>query len=290
MANAKRAEPEPLEGPRSVGALIEEYYASQKFKALAPSTQKTATGVLQRFRRDHGRKAVHAASREALEGIFHGMAETPAAAAGLRKRLRVVFQLGVRLGWRKDNPVKDTEAIKYHVKGFPAWSEDQISAYEARWPSGTRQRLALALLLYTGQRRSDVVRMGSQHVQAERISVSQIKTGARLLIPIHPALRVELDQAGEGSTYLRTQYGQPFSPAGFTGWFVESAVAAGVIGRTPHGLRKAQAIRLAEAGCEAWEIGAITGHTTLSEIEHYTKGVRQGKMADAAMAKLIEMG
>jgi hypothetical protein len=43
--------------------------------------------------------------------------------------------------------------------------------------------------------------------------------------------------------------------------------------------------RLAEAGCTAHEIAAITGHATLSEVQRYTKAVDQARMARAATAR-----
>ena len=39
------------------------------------------------------------------------------------------------------------------------------SRFEAKHPIGSKARLALALLLYTGQRRGDVVRLGRQHIR-----------------------------------------------------------------------------------------------------------------------------
>ena len=53
-----------------------------------------------------------------------------------------------------------------------------------------------------------------------------------------------------------------------------------------HGLRKAAARRLAEAGCSANEIASITGHVTLEEVARYTKAAEQKKLARAAMARL----
>jgi integrase len=86
----------------------------------------------------------------------------------------------------------------------------------ARWTSGTRERLALALLLYTGQRRSDVVRMGRQHIGPGGIEVRQIKTGTQLALPLHPALRRELDQAPQDRlTFLARGNGQAFTANGF---------------------------------------------------------------------------
>jgi len=52
-----------------------------------------------------------------------------------------------------------------------------------------------------------------------------------------------------------------------------------------HGLRKAAARRLAEAGCTAHEIAAITGHASLGELVRYTKAVDQRRLAEAAMTK-----
>lgn len=273
--------------PRSVSALIVEYYRSLEFRDLRASTQRGYRNMLERFRDRYGGKGAGSIQSHHLEAIFHEMAETPGAAVNLRKRLRRVFRLAVRLGWRTDNPVTETEVRRKKSEGFIPWSEGEIARYEARWPSGTRERLALVLLLYTGQRRSDVVTMGRQHVGRGRISVKQLKTSARLSIRIHPALQRELDLApSEGLTFLLTGHGVPFSAAGFTAWFVERAIAAGVIGRTPHGLRKAAGRRMAEAGCTAKEIAAVLGHATLSEVERYTRDADQEQLADSAVEKL----
>ena len=46
-----------------------------------------------------------------------------------------------------------------------------------------------------------------------------------------------------------------------------------------HGLRKAACRRLAEAGCSANVIAAISGHKSLKEVSRYTAAADQGKMA-----------
>lgn len=285
--------PQPSEGagaartdPGSISALIVAYYASAEWAELRDSTKTGYRNMLDRFRDAHGHRRVSTVKPPHLEAIFHAMAKTPGAARNLRKRLRRVFRLAVRLGWRTDNPVTNTEAPRHKTEGFAPWSEEQIAAYEARWASGTRERLAMALLLYTGQRRSDVVTMGRQHVKVGRIHVAQVKTKARLAILIHPALQREIDAAPPGMTFILTAFGKPFTAAGFTSWFRERAEIAGVHGRTPHGLRKAAGRRLAEAGCSAKQIAAVLGHSTLSEVERYTKDADQEMLADAAVTRL----
>lgn len=273
--------------PRSINALVIEYYRSTEWADLRDSTKKGYRNHLDRFRQKHGAKSVAGVQAHHLEAIFHGMARTPGAATNLRRRLRRLFRLAVRLGWRQDNPVAETEIRRRKTVGFVPWTEDEIARFEKRWPSGTRERLAMALLLYTGQRRSDVVTMGSQHVSKEgRISVKQLKTDTRLKIRLHPALKAEIDAAPLGMTFLLTMAGNPFSAAGFTAWFVASARDAGIEGRSPHGLRKAAGRRLAEAGCSAKQIAAILGHATLSEVETYTRDADQVKLADQAMDAL----
>lgn len=53
-------------------------------------------------------------------------------------------------------------------------------------------------------------------------------------------------------------------------------------GSTAHGFRKAAARRLAEAGVSTKHIMSVTDHTTLKEIERYTRDADQAQMANAA--------
>lgn len=278
-----------IEGPRSVGALMEEYYRSAEFlKNLKPSTRKSHKAVLEAFRKDYGRDQADELTPKHLNQIFHKMSATPAQASNLRKRLRSLFDLADALDWIPEgsNPATLSRRVKYKTCGFEAWTDDDIAAFEAKWPPGSRERLALYLLLYTGQRRSDVVTMGRQHIAADRISVVQAKTGKRLRIRLHPALKAEIDLAPKGMTLLLTQYDKPFSAAGFTGWFVAKAGKAGLSSRSPHGLRKAAGRRLAEAGCSAKEIAAVLGHESLAMVELYTRDANQEGLADAGIDRL----
>lgn len=170
------------------------------------------------------------------------------------------------------------------------WTEEDIAAFEKHWASGTRERLALALLLYTGQRRGDVVRMGRQHMSGDTIRVVQSKTGARLVIPLHPKLRIEIDASANTNhlTFLVTNWGRPFSAAGFGNWFRDVCDDAKLTGRSAHGLRKAAARRLAEAGCSVLQIQAITGHKTLAEVTRYTAAADQERMARDAIKRMGE--
>ena len=153
---------------------------------------------------------------------------------------------------------------------------------------GTRARLAFALLLYTGQRRSDVVRMGRQHIKAGKIEVVQDKTGKRLILSVHSRLQEAIDATPSNHlTFLTTANGKPFTANGFGNYFKDCCKEAGLPDNcAAHGLRKAMSTRLANAGNSANQIAAVTGHTTLSEVSRYTRAANQESLATEAMKSI----
>jgi len=286
MKNAPRKIGEERTLPGSWSAVIAEYYESTGYQRLKDITKATYRNVLERFRKDFGDEPIAGLTPAILDGILDALAHKPGAQGTLRKVLRLVLKLAKRRRLIKDNPMDGLRLSRKPVKGFIAWSEDDIAAYEAAWPSGTRERRALALLLYTGQRRADVVKMGRQHIKDGRIMVVQQKGDHELWIALHPGLKSEIDKAPKNELQLlTTQYGEPFSAAGFGNWFGEKARAAGLENRTAHGLRKAAARRLAEAGCTPSQIMAVTGHQNLSEVTLYTASADQKRLADEAIAR-----
>lgn len=276
--------------PGSMKALAVAWRKSNQFKELKAPSQKSYTRLIDSFIEIHGNKMVKTAEPRHIRAILESMSRTPAQANALRNVLRQMFQFAFDHGWRTDNPVRDIKKLKYKKKPFPTWSEADIEAFEARWPLGTRARLALALLLYTGQRRSDVICMGPKSIHNGSIEVVQEKTEAHLFIPMHPQLlaAIEVGPCGE-QAFLVTQTGKPFASGNaFYNWFKECAIKAGVQAKLgPHGLRKAAARRMAEAGCTPHQIASITGHQSLAEVERYTKGVRQRVVAEEAMQRLV---
>lgn len=215
-------------------------------------------------------------------------AEHPAAANNLLRILRVLLSFAKTRGWRSDNPALEVRKLSYRTEGFHSWTDAEIAAFEAKWAVGTKERLAFDLLLFTGQRSADVRTMTANQVRDGMISLRQEKTGEALDIPIHEALATSLGAyRSEQLILVATAYGQPFTAKGFGNWFSAAARQSGLpAGCSAHGLRKAAARRLAEAGCTAHQIAAITGHRSLKEIERYTRAVDQKHNARAAMAKV----
>jgi integrase len=277
----------------SVAAVVGAYLGSAAFENQAAETRRTRRNILERFREQHGDKPFALIGRKHVQAMVDGKKGTPSAARNFLNTLRALMTFSVKTmdpPARTDDPtIGVTRAKIEEGDGFPMWGEADIAKFEAKHPLGTMARLALALLLCTGQRRSDVVKMGRQHVEGGMIRVRQQKTGTLLMIPLHADLRAAIDAMPPSAhlTFLATTYGKTRTGAGFGTWFRECCDEAGIPkGTSAHGLRKAMCRRLAEAGCSAHEIMAISGHKSLREVERYTKGADQKRMARAAMARL----
>lgn len=291
-SEAMAAQPKPVgadrTAPGSINALVVAYYASSAFQRLRPSTQKTYRGILERWRETAGDKPAALLQTQHIIASMDKRASTPTAANNLLKVLRSMFGVAIDRKLVRHDPTRAVKVIKHKSEGFHTWTEDEIARFEARWPVETRERLAFDLLLCTAQRSSDVRHIGPGNLREGYLHVQQQKTGVELDIPIHWKLATTLKaHPTNRETFIVTQSGDPFTAAGFGNWMREAARLAGLPkGRSPHGLRKAGARRLAEAGCSANQIMSITGHTTLKEVERYTKKAGQRRMADDAMAQM----
>jgi integrase len=244
-------------------------------------------GILERFRAAYGERPFALLPAEWIEALLD--AKPPHAARSWLVTLRSLCQFAVKRGWLRADPTANIKRRAIKGDGFHTWTDDEIAQFEAHHPIGSKPRLALALLLYTAQRRSDVVKMGRQHVRDGVLTLKQQKTGVTLAIPVHPELRVVLDATPASHlTFLVTATGKPYGGNAFSEQFRNWCNAAGLPRRCkPHGLRKAACRRLAEHGCSANEIMAISGHTTMKEIVRYTVAADQARLARNALAKAV---
>jgi integrase len=278
--------------PGSVAAVVAAYFDSQAFfTSKSPGTQRMRRGILERFRAAYGDRPFALLPPEWIEALLD--AKPPHAARSWLVTLRSLCQFAVKRGWLRSDPTRDIKLRTVKSDGFHTWSEEEIAAFEAHHAIGSKPRLAFALLLYTAQRRSDVVRMGRQHIRetpdGPALYVKQRKTGVELLIPIHPELGAVLDATpSEHLTFLVTATGKPYGDNHFSESFREWCDAAGLPKRcSAHGLRKAACRRDAEAGCSANEIMAHSGHGTMKELIRYTKAADQARLARNALAKAV---
>jgi len=275
--------------------LCAQYYKSALWAELAPGTQKTRRAILERFaeHKGSGDKPFKMMLPRHIRGRRDEMMATPEAANTMIKVLRQLFRFAVRYDHHDTNPAADVELLKSSSEGYHSWTLAEIEQYEVKHPIGTTARLALALALYTGQRRSDLVQFGKQHVRDGWLIFTQHKGRARhpvkLEIPIIPALQAIMDAGPTGDlTFLVSKQGRAFTNNGFGNRVREWCDDAGLPNCSIHGLRKAAAARLAEMGCTEFEIMAITGHQTSKEVTRYTKAASQKTRAEAAFRKMTD--
>lgn len=279
--------------PGSTRSLCRGYFSSAAFKRLDPRTQLVRRRTLDRFceKDGDGEKPFALLQARHIRKRRDEMADRPEAANGLVKALRQLFHYAVEYDLIDRNPAREVDYISTGSDGFHSWSIDEIQKFEATHPIGSKARLALALALYTGQRRSDLVTLGRQHVREGNLVLTQHKNRnrapVRLVIPIVPELKRIIDASPCGElTFLVTAFGRPFTSNGFGNRFRKWCDEAGLPHCSAHGLRKATAARLAELGCSELEIMAVTGHRTSKEVTRYTRAASQSIRAASAMKAL----
>lgn len=214
--------------------------------------------------------------------------ERRGAANNRLKAIRQVFKWAVAEELVPRDPAREVARFKISGDGFRPWTLEDVAQFEKRHGIGTRARLALALLLYTGQRRSDVIRFGKQHVKNGALTFTQRKgrkrTPITLTLPILPALQRVIDASPCGDlAFLVNELGRPFTDAGFGNKFRQWCDQADLPQCSAHGLRKLAATIAANNGATAHQLMAMFGWLTLKQAEHYTKRADQKRLAEDAM-------
>lgn len=281
----------------SVSVVIAGFYGSAEFKILAQGTQISYKRIYERFRLQHGTKKISSIQTIHVNSLIDEMADRPAAAKIFRLRLKALMDFAVGAGYRSDNPVMNAKRVKHKDKGIRPWTEQDIVDFRAKWPVPSPQRIAFEILLHTGLRRSDAVRLGRQHIrkypEGDRFVIKTKKSQetVELVIPQHPVLRSIIAQIPTHQmTFIMTAFGAPRSEKAFTNWIREAAELAGLpSSSSPHGLRKAACRRLADAGCDPFQIQAITGHKNLTEVLVYVRDRDQTSRASDAMGNYAKV-
>jgi integrase len=259
--------------PGSFADLILRYRRSPRVLAWADSTAAKNDRVLSNFLAANGRLMVADLRRGDIIAMRDSMAMTPGAATNWMSTIRGLLAYAVDLEMIPHSPADKVGPLKpKHADGIRSWREDEIEAYEIRWPVGSLQRLAFTLALYTGAARGDLVLLGWGNVASGRIRYRRRKTGSFVDIPILAALQDELAQVDrEAVTFLETKDGTVRSSAGLAIDMLRWCEAAGLGDKDAnghrlslHGLRKALGRRLAQAGCSPHEIMACLGHTDIA--------------------------
>lgn len=286
--------------PGTIDDLVARFYASAQFQRASDQWQGLVRSVLEPFRAETRTDLVRNFRFEHIEALLAMKAKKrhqgrrvvggPAAAARLHQQLIRLFDYAVKLGLRTDNPASQAELpVKALRAGFHSWSDDEIDQYQGRHPLGTKARLALEIMLWTGLRRGDAVRLGPQHIRGGRIILAAGKTGKAVDMLAAPDLvaAIKAMPAVGLTTLLVTGYGKPFTVAGFGGWFRDRCDEAGLPHCRAHGLRKALARRAADLGATQLQIKALGQWSSDRDVATYTADAAQRVLADSALERVI---
>jgi integrase len=285
--------------------LVEQYLRSADHRALHPSTQQQRLRVLQETLREPrkpgalemiGDMPLSRMDERVIAILRDRKAGLPEAANIRVKAVRRVFTWAKDSGVVTVNPARDVRRIRTSSEGHHAWAESEIEQFKERHPFGTRAHLALMIMLLTGVRKSDAVKLGRQHERKTADGKMLVFTATknkhrkpvRIEIPLLPELQKVLDASPIGDmTYLATEYGRPFSVAGFGNKMRQWCDEAGLPECSSHGLRKAAATAAAENGASTSMLQAMFGWLSAGEAERYTRTAERRKLAVSGMALVV---
>jgi integrase len=312
VAAPVKALPKTEANDDSLRSLIVGYYKSANFLTLAESTKRSRRGILDHICESVQQTKAGPKTRGTLpfsdmkathvRAIRDEKVDLPGAANGRLKALSQVFSWAIEADLIETNPARAVRKLSSGSEGFHTWTVEEVRRYEAKHPIGTKARLALALLLFTGVRRSDVVKLG-HHMERDGVLHFAETKGAKSkalnrsknnlspktrTLPILPELREVIDATPSGQfAYLTTVFNKPFTAPGFGNKFREWCDAAGLADCSAHGCRKAGAKIAAENGATVHQLMAIFGWNTLRQAEVYTRDANKVLLAGEAMHLLV---
>lgn len=269
--------------------LIEQYRKSTDWLDLAHSTRRNRDNIFFQIIRKAGDKPYKLITRNIVIASRDERAPTPAQARNFLKAMTGLFKWAVEAQFLAENPCAGVRYPKLkNTEGFAVWTEEDVERYERQWPLGTKERVWLDVLLYTGLRRGDAVRLGRQHIRDGIATLKTEKSGYQIEVslPILPVLQKTLD-AGPTSdlAFICGDKGQPLTKESFGNSFRAACNTAG-IKKSAHGVRKISATRAANAGATVAQLKALFGWTDDVMPSLYTRSADRRKLALDAISKL----
>ena len=256
---------------------------------LSESTQYGYTKQAEGLRNLYGHMPVAKMQRRHVKAIMAAKSDRPNAANHDRRILCFLLDQAMDLELVETNVARSIKKLRVSDAGFHAWTEAEIQQFLAKYPPGTTANTVLTLMLYTGVGRTDSTQLGPANVQNGRLRYSRQKMetrgGVLVDIPLHPVLLACIEPLMHTNTFLQISNGRQRSPNGLGNSMRAWCDDAGLKECSSHGLRKACARRLIEAGGTPHEMMAVTGHKTLAEAQRYAQTFDRSAAADRAMER-----
>ncbi len=267
--------------------LIERYRETSAYLGLSLATRRQRDNIFKHVVANAGNAPYKAVTRKKIVQGREDRASTPAQARNFLDAMRGLYRWALEAEYVSVDPTAGVKNPKRPKgEGFAAWTEDDVIAYETKWGEGTKERVWLHVLLYTGLRRGDAVVLGKQHVRNGVATLRTEKTNMEVNIPILPALAQTLANGPTGDlAFIVGETGKPLTKESFGNMFRVACNDAGVK-KSAHGVRKIGATRAAEAGATVGELEALFGWTGGTMASLYTKTADRKRLAKQASEKI----
>lgn len=287
---ALKATAPPSEKKVGVGSLewlIARYRETVTYQSLSKATRRQRDNIFRQIAAKSGQEAYRLITRKTIVAARDKRAATPAQARNFLDAMRGLFRWALEAEHVKVDPTAGvSNPRRPKGDGFAPWNMEDVAKFEKRWGKGTKERVWLHVLLYTGLRRGDAVTVGRQHVRDGVIALKTEKTGTEVYITLDARLTETLRQGPTGDlAFISGDNGRPLAKETFGNYFRTACLAAGV-GKSAHGLRKLAATVAAESGCTVQELEARFGWTGGTMASLYTKSADRKRLAMAASEKI----
>ena len=265
------------------------YRQTTAWTDLSLATRKQRENIMRQVLATGGDQPL---SKITPRAIQHGIERRKSfAARHFVDTLRGMFKWAVAAEHVKSDPTAGKSVTKPKTKGFPEWTEEELDQYAARWPLGTRERVMWGVFCFTGLRRGDAARLGKQHIRNGVITIDTEKTGTRVTIPVLPELAEILAAGPLGElSIIACKKGSRSARKSSGTLFKNACIAAGIHGKSAHGIRKAAATRAANNGATVATLEAIFGWEGGQMAALYTKAADRRRLAAEHMGKLSKTG
>ena len=294
---ALRGEQPPSRGTARAGTLawlIARYRETSAWTDLSMATRRQRENIFKHVMDKAGTEQFTAVTRKAITAARDRRAPTPAQARNFLDAVRGLYRWALEAGMVAADPTAGVSNPKRRKgPGFPIWTEDEVDRYQKHWPVGTKERVWFDVLLYTGLRRGDAVQLGRQHVSAGTATIRTEKSGGEIpvTIPILPVLQTTIDAGPTGElAFICGSLGKPFKKESFGTAFKAACMAAGVPGKSAHGLRKVGATRAANNGATVNQLEAMFGWSGGGMASLYTRAADRARLGREAAGMRMKNG
>lgn len=268
---------------RTVKALIGHYMQSPKWAKLKPATKDSYRRSFRYFEDRIGAYDVQTIRPAHIYDMQATLTDKPTTANRHLAALSVLMNFAMtKLEWITRNPCQRIEKMQTKNPPRRPWPHDMIDAARAKADPGTL--LVFELLLGTGQRVGDVLKMQWGHISDGGITVKQGKTGAEIFVPFTARLQAVLDATPKRGLYIITnRSGGALSYNVAWQRIMKLRKAIGADAYDIHALRHSAASEIASIpGMTSEHVQAITGHTSAAMVRLYAGPAQQKARAKEA--------